>query len=217
MLHSHRDLNFIAIIQARMLAHTVLSRCDFKLRHCHRWSGVQGSGFPYSFQSSPGRAQSVPFYVSTMESAASLSFHHLRAAGRLPLRASTGRHWSYLRCNCSIPSDLPSLPALRRIMFSIFFSVAAIVLAISLSRPIRVVYARCRNQPGDPGYPTAADWSALNHTIGGRLLRVVPSVEACRELGCTEAQWASGIFRQTIPGAMNAVSTVFPLDPVYHR
>ncbi|KAI9452284.1 FAD-binding domain-containing protein [Lactarius psammicola] len=75
---------------------------------------------------------------------------------------------------------------------------------MSLTRPVQVVHARCRNQPGDPGYPTAANWSALNDTISGRLLRVVPSVEACRGLGCTEAQWASGIFRQTIPGAMNA-------------
>lgn len=102
-------------------------------------------------------------------------------------------------------------------MFSLFLSVTAVLLAMSLIKPVQVVHARCRNQPGDPGYPTAADWSALNVTIGGRLLRVVPSVEACRELGCTGAQWASGIFRQTIPGAMNAVSPMFQLDPVYHR
>ncbi|KAH9065996.1 FAD-binding domain-containing protein [Lactarius deliciosus] len=89
-------------------------------------------------------------------------------------------------------------------MLSLFLSVTAVVLAISLTRPVQVVHARCRNQPGDPGYPAAADWSTLNNTISGRLLRVVPSVEACRKLGCTEAQWASGIFRQTIPGAMNA-------------
>jgi hypothetical protein len=102
------------------------------------------------------------------------------------------------------------------LMFSLLFSVAAIVLAISLNRPVRVVYARCRNQPGDPGYPTDSDWAALNDTTGGRLVRVVPSVEACRELGCTDAQWTSGIFRQTIPGAMNAVRTVFHLDSGYH-
>jgi hypothetical protein len=102
-------------------------------------------------------------------------------------------------------------------MFSIFLSVTAMVLAMSLTRPVRLVYARCRNQPGDPGYPIHADWAALNDTISGRLLRVVPSVEACRELDCTEAQWASGIFRQTIPGAMNSVSKVFQLDPGYHR
>jgi hypothetical protein len=81
-----------------------------------------------------------------------------------------------------------------------------------------VVHARCRNQPGDPGYPSAADWSALNDTINGRLLNVVPSAKACSELGCTEAQWESGFFRQTIPGAMNAVGILnwffFPLMTV---
>ena len=67
------------------------------------------------------------------------------------------------------------------------------------------VHARCRNQPGGPGY-SSADWSALNDTIDGRLINVVPSAKACLELGCTEAQWESGVFRQTIPGSMNAVS-----------
>jgi hypothetical protein len=68
------------------------------------------------------------------------------------------------------------------------------------------VHARCRNQPGSPGYPCATDWSTLNDTIDGRLINVVPSAKACLELGCTEAQWESGIFRQTIPGSMNSVS-----------
>ncbi|KAF8260277.1 FAD-binding domain-containing protein [Lactarius quietus] len=89
-------------------------------------------------------------------------------------------------------------------MFSFFLPVIAIALALSSARFVQVVHARCRNQPGDPGYPTDSDWATLNDTIGGRLVTVVPSVEACRELGCTEAQWESGIFRQTIPGAMNA-------------
>lgn len=102
-------------------------------------------------------------------------------------------------------------------MFSLLLSLTAIVLAMTLTRPVRVVHARCRNQPGDPGYPTDSDWAALNDTIGGRLLRVVPSVEACQELGCTEAQWASGIFRQTIPGAMNAVRTVSQPDAGCHH
>ncbi|KAI0248046.1 hypothetical protein BJV78DRAFT_1132054 [Lactifluus subvellereus] len=89
-------------------------------------------------------------------------------------------------------------------MFSLLRSIAATAIAVSLLGPA-VVHARsrCRNQPGDPGYPTAADWSALNNTLRGRLLNVVPSAKACLELGCTEAQWESGIFRQTIPGSMN--------------
>jgi hypothetical protein len=68
-----------------------------------------------------------------------------------------------------------------------------------------LVHARCRNQPGSPGYPSAADWSALNDSIDGRLVKVVPSAKACVELGCTDAQWESGIFKQTIPGSMNTV------------
>jgi hypothetical protein len=71
-----------------------------------------------------------------------------------------------------------------------------------------LVHARCRNKPGSSGYPCAAEWSSLNDSIDGRLLNVVPSAKACIELGCTEAQWESGIFRQTIPGAMNAVGVL---------
>ena len=68
-----------------------------------------------------------------------------------------------------------------------------------------LVHARCRNQPGSSDYPSAAGWSALNDSIDGRLVNVVPSAKACIALGCTDAQWESGFFRQTIPGAMNAV------------
>ena len=71
-----------------------------------------------------------------------------------------------------------------------------------------LVHARCRNQPGSPGYPSGVEWSALNDTIDGRLVNVIPSAKACVDLGCTEAQWESGVFRQTIPGSMNAVSVL---------
>jgi hypothetical protein len=68
-----------------------------------------------------------------------------------------------------------------------------------------LVHARCRNQPGSSGYPSAAGWSALNDSVDSRLVNVVPSAKACVELGCTEVQWESGFFRQAIPGSMNAV------------
>jgi hypothetical protein len=71
-----------------------------------------------------------------------------------------------------------------------------------------LVHARCRNQPGNPGYPSAADWSDFNESVDGRLVKVVPSAKACVELGCTDAQWESGIFRQTIPGSMNTVGVL---------
>jgi hypothetical protein len=107
-------------------------------------------------------------------------------------------------------------------MLSLLRPITAAALAASLFGPAVVhAWSRCRNQPGDPGYPTPADWSSLNDTINGRLLNVVPSAEACLELGCTEAQWESGIFRQTIPGSMNSVSSVltrslFPLMAFSH-
>jgi hypothetical protein len=140
-----------------------------------------------------------------------------RAAGASPPPRVYQKALELLKVQLQHPIKLVSSPRLSSNNVLSSFSVTAIVLAMSLTRPVRVVYARCRNQPGDPGYPTDADWAALNDTTGGRLVRVVPSVEACRELGCTKAQWASGIFRQTIPGAMNAVRTVFQLDPGYHR
>jgi hypothetical protein len=92
-------------------------------------------------------------------------------------------------------------------------SMAASALAELFWGPT-LAHAWCRNQPGDPGYPTLADWSALNDTIDSRLINVVPSAKACQELGCTETQWESGFFRQTIPGSMNAVGiSTWPFFP----
>ena len=84
----------------------------------------------------------------------------------------------------------------------------AVSAAVCLILVPLLVHARCRNQPGSPGYPSATDWSALNDSIDGHLVKVVPSAKACAELGCTDAQWESGIFRQIIPGSMNAVGVL---------
>jgi len=86
-------------------------------------------------------------------------------------------------------------------------SVAVSAVVGLLLAPI-LVQARCRNQPGSIGYPSAENWSALNDSIDDRLVKVVPSAKACAELGCTDAQWSSGIFRQGIPGAMNTVGVL---------
>lgn len=64
---------------------------------------------------------------------------------------------------------------------------------------------RCRNLPGDPGFPSQAEWDKLNATIDGRLVTVVPSAEFCHELpagSCSSQQWASTLFRTSVPGAM---------------
>lgn len=73
--------------------------------------------------------------------------------------------------------------------------------------------ARCRNVPGSPGFPTNDDFSILNKTVSGRLVKVVPFVEHCTSIGgCTFQQFTSSVFRDGVPGAMNQVRK---LD-VYH-
>ena len=200
-----------------MLVHTDMSHVQV-IRHCHV---DQESRVPVCLNhSSDLPVEHNPAYVGIMESAASQSCHHHPSSPGCRASSPPRVHreaLELLKVQLPYPFRLVFSPYTVSAMSSLFLAVAAIALAISSTRPIQLVHARCRNQPGDPGYPTAADWSSLNDTIGGSLLKVVPSAEACREIGCTEAQWTSGIFRQTIPGAMNIVSTVFQIDPVYRR
>ncbi|KAI0031018.1 FAD-binding domain-containing protein [Vararia minispora EC-137] len=79
----------------------------------------------------------------------------------------------------------------------------ALFVSITLFAQTGEVFGRCRTQPGDPGFPSTADWATLNDTIDGRLLTVIPSAEVCAQLNCTEAQWTSSVFRDMIPGQMN--------------
>lgn len=110
----------------------------------------------------------------------------------------------YLRRECKPQRPSLSFPShSHRTMVPLFHHLVTALVAFLLGPAIANSW--CRNQPGDPGYPSAADWSALNDTVDGRLVRAVPSAEACQQLSCTEAQWKSGIFRQKIPGSMNAV------------
>src|SRR5262245_35352651 len=37
-----------------------------------------------------------------------------------------------------------------------------------------------RNRPGDPGWPSPAQWQELNAKVGGRLIQVRSPLEACR-------------------------------------
>ena len=79
-------------------------------------------------------------------------------------------------------------------------------VALAASAILDGVSARCRSQPGQPSFPTADDWATLNETVDGRLVTVVPSAKACADIECTAAQWSSALFRNTLPGQMNAVS-----------
>ena len=67
----------------------------------------------------------------------------------------------------------------------------------------------CRNVPGSPGFPTHEQWAALNATVSGRLVEIVPFVEFCSARGgCTAEQFTSSSFRARVPGAMNQVRLV---------
>jgi hypothetical protein len=38
-----------------------------------------------------------------------------------------------------------------------------------------------RARPGQPGWPTEASWDGLNRNVGGRLLKVQPSLNVCQQ------------------------------------
>ncbi|KAJ7172935.1 FAD-binding domain-containing protein [Mycena crocata] len=90
-----------------------------------------------------------------------------------------------------------------------FTSLIFLVFALSSSEARPGKRETCRNVPGSAGYPDKAAWGALNTTVGGRLVDVVPSAKYCASLpggACTDGQWGSSVFRNTIPGAMNQVN-----------
>ncbi|KXN85638.1 6-hydroxy-D-nicotine oxidase [Leucoagaricus sp. SymC.cos] len=64
----------------------------------------------------------------------------------------------------------------------------------------------CRNVPGSPGYPTDGQWQLLNDSVSGRLVRTIPSGEYCRQTHCTDTEWTSANWRNSVPGAMNFVN-----------
>ncbi len=39
--------------------------------------------------------------------------------------------------------------------------------------------ASCKPIPGDPAWPTNAEWAQLNRTVGGRLIATVPEASVC--------------------------------------
>ena len=80
--------------------------------------------------------------------------------------------------------------------------------ASDISRSLQT--ANCRNVPGNPGFPTNEQWAALNSTVSGRLVKVVPFVEFCSSQGgCTPEQFTSASFRAGVPGAMDEVNLFF--------
>jgi hypothetical protein len=81
---------------------------------------------------------------------------------------------------------------------------ALLILSLFVGRAL--TSSSCRNVPGNPGYPTNELWTALNSTVSGRLVEVVPFVEFCNtQGGCTAEQSTSASFRAGVPGAMDEV------------
>ncbi|KAJ7124309.1 hypothetical protein C8R44DRAFT_875362 [Mycena epipterygia] len=97
-------------------------------------------------------------------------------------------------------------------MKSLATSLLLLVVVLSpclAQKTSRLGQKACRNVPGSAGYPPTAAWNAFNATLSGRLIEVVPSAKYCASLpegACTDAQWASGLFRSTIPGAMDQIN-----------
>ncbi|KAF7339098.1 FAD-binding domain-containing protein [Mycena venus] len=87
-------------------------------------------------------------------------------------------------------------------------SFSAFLLLVFLSSSCQA-RSKCRNVPGSAGFPHASEWHALNASVSGRLVPVVPSAMYCASLpggACTDAQWTSALFRNSIPGALNQVN-----------
>ncbi|KAJ7646287.1 FAD-binding domain-containing protein [Mycena polygramma] len=88
-----------------------------------------------------------------------------------------------------------------------FFPASLLILSYTLGgHSWNLTSSRCRNIPGSATYPNASAWTALNDTISGRLVNVVPSAKYCANLpsgACTDEEWTSALFRITIPGALD--------------
>jgi hypothetical protein len=72
---------------------------------------------------------------------------------------------------------------------------------------LKVIHTQnCQNVPGSPGYPTDTQWKALGESVSGRLVRTIPSGQYCPQTNCTDVEWTSANWPNTVPGAMNMVS-----------
>lgn len=115
---------------------------------------------------------------------------------------------SYMNCfrprvPCILPTDPPCfkfhiqylLPSFLRcarlglIMHASMVHSASVVAAVLYWLPLASAAPRnewtrapaCRYLPGDAGWPTDGEWSELNSTIGGRLIRGTPLAQSCYE------------------------------------
>ncbi|KAI0538969.1 hypothetical protein GGR58DRAFT_466133 [Xylaria digitata] len=89
--------------------------------------------------------------------------------------------------------------------FSRFLALFIHYMIYAAAYPSGHTHEGCRNIPGDPNWPSAYEWSCLNKTIGGRLIRTVPIGSVCHdpnydEEAC-EALKATWAFTKTFEGS----------------
>lgn len=60
-------------------------------------------------------------------------------------------------------------------------ALAASAAAVPMFNSSSSSNSTCRCVPGDACWPSTADWSALNHTVGGRLIATVPLASVCHD------------------------------------
>ncbi|KAI0048511.1 FAD-binding domain-containing protein [Auriscalpium vulgare] len=86
-----------------------------------------------------------------------------------------------------------------------FLSTALLALLLTTSAFASPTPRTCRTQPSDPAFPRPSQWAALNESVDGRLLNVVPTAKFCLERGgCSDVLWNSSVWRASVPGAMNS-------------
>jgi hypothetical protein len=59
-----------------------------------------------------------------------------------------------------------------------------IVAAATVNSFVDAAYqntSSCRNIPGDNGWPTVDNWSALNASVSGRLIKTTPAAHVCHD------------------------------------
>jgi FAD binding domain len=76
---------------------------------------------------------------------------------------------------------------------------AAFAVLPILPSPVRSAVAsaaapRRRVRPSDPAWPPAASWETLKQDVGGRLIKVQPPLDACRD--APEGAACSDLFRE---------------------
>lgn len=91
-------------------------------------------------------------------------------------------------------------------MAATFHGILAQLLLASTSAALAVPH--CKTAPFSPNWPSPAEWSALNDTIGGSLISTTPVASTCwpgnpfnSQLSCniTSTNWTSSIFHQELP------------------